>query len=109
MRTGSVAGSVTGFKSEPDRKTRTEAKDGIKRDTGSVELEGAILVEHHRRHRGDRLGHRVDAPYGVGLDRGAGLLVAVAIGAEVDDLAAAGDEHEPARQAAIVDVARACT
>ncbi len=27
-----------------------------------LQLERALLVEHHRRHRRDRLGHRVDAP-----------------------------------------------
>ena len=34
-----------------------------------LQLEGALLVEHHRRHRRDRLGHRVDAPQRVALDR----------------------------------------
>ena len=35
MRTGSVAGAVTGLTEEPWRYTRTSAKDGMKRLTGS--------------------------------------------------------------------------
>jgi hypothetical protein len=36
MRTGSVAGTVTGRWDDPPEKTRTPAKDGMKRSTGSV-------------------------------------------------------------------------
>ena len=35
MRTGSVAGSVRGFNEEPSLYTRTSAKEGMKRLTGS--------------------------------------------------------------------------
>ena len=35
MRTGSVAGPVTGLRAEPWRYTRTSAKEGMNRLTGS--------------------------------------------------------------------------
>ena len=36
IRTGSVAGTVTGFRSDPPVTTRASAKDGMKALTGSV-------------------------------------------------------------------------
>jgi hypothetical protein len=35
MRTGSITGSVTGLVAEPERHTRTSAKEGMNRLTGS--------------------------------------------------------------------------
>ena len=61
-----------------------------------VQLEGALLVEHHRRDRGDRLGHRVDAPQGVGLDRQPGLDVARAVAGHVGQPAPPAHRDQPA-------------
>ena len=47
------------------------------------QLERALLVQHHRGHRGDRLGHRVQPPDRVRLHRQAGLDVALAAGRDV--------------------------
>ena len=60
------------------------------------ERERALLVEHHRRDRGDRLGHRVDAPDRVGLDRQAGLGVALPAVRDVGDPPAARDDQQRA-------------
>ena len=50
---------------------RDEAADRI------AQVERALLVQHHRRDRGDRLGHRVDAEERVRLHRQSRLDVAV--------------------------------
>jgi hypothetical protein len=55
------------------------------------QVEGALFEENHRRDRGDRLGHRVDAPQSVDLDRPPGLDVGVPAPCQVRDSAAAGD------------------
>ena len=49
-----------------------------------VELEFAVLDQDHRRHRGDRLGHRIDSPQAVGAGGGS-----VGVGRDL----ARGDEH----------------
>ena len=49
---------------------RDEARDRV------LELERALLPQQHRRHRRDRLGHRVDPPQRVRLHRQPGLHVA---------------------------------
>jgi hypothetical protein len=64
-----------------------------------LELEGALLPQHHRRHRGDRLGHRVDPPDRVALDRQVRLDVAVAARRLVRELAVARDLDEVAGEA----------
>ena len=76
MRTGSIAARSTGFSASPTFQTRASAKDGMKRATGSVELQRALLVEHHGRDRRDRLRHRVDAPDRVVRHRQPGVEVA---------------------------------
>ena len=78
---------------------RQELRDGI----GDEEL--AVLHEHHRRHRGERLGHGVEAEDGVLGHRLAGRLVAHAEGLEVDDLALARDERHRAGDLAGLDLA----
>ena len=60
------------------------------------ERERALLVEQHRRDRGDRLGHRVDAPDRVGLDGQAGLRVALPAVRDVGDPPAARDGQQRA-------------
>ena len=77
---------------------RDEAADRI------LQLEGALLVQHHGRDRCDRLGHRVDPPQRVGLDRQARLDVALAVAGQVHDLAGPADHHQPPGQPAVVDV-----
>ena len=68
------------------------------------QLEGALLVEHHRGDRGDRLGHRVDAPERVGLDRQPGLDVARPVAGNVREAALQAHRDQPAGQAAVVHV-----
>ena len=69
IRTGSVAGTrqrlvLAAARPHPRvREGRDEARDRV------LELERALLPQHHRRHRRDRLGHRVDAPQRVVVDR----------------------------------------
>jgi hypothetical protein len=49
-----------------------DAHIGEGRDVGGYrvgELERALLVQHHRRDRSEGLGHRVQPPHRVGLDR----------------------------------------
>src|ERR1044071_2523156 len=70
------------------------------------EREDAALVEHHERHGGDRLGHRVDAEDRVGPHRLAPLAVHDAERREPGDLAAPRDEGQRAGDLAGLDVAR---
>jgi hypothetical protein len=42
-RTGSTAGSVTGFRADPPRQTRTSANDGTNRLTGSLSSKAPSL------------------------------------------------------------------
>ena len=76
-----------------------EAGDGI------VELEAALLVERHQRHRDDRLGHRVDAEDRVGGHRLAGGDVSQPRAAQVCDPTLPGDERQHAGELAGGDVA----
>ena len=69
-----------------------------------LELEVPLLPQHHRRDRGDRLRHRVDAPQRVRLDGQVGLDVAPAAALDVGLVVAVHDD-EPAREAAVLDVA----
>ena len=68
------------------------------------ELEGALLVEHHRGDRGDRLGHRVDAPQRVRLHRQPGFDVARPVAGHMCQVAPPAHRHQPAGQAAVVHV-----
>ena len=105
MRIGSAAGTVATFAIAPPVNTRGSANSGRKRAIGSLSSKRALLPQQHRRHRGDRLGHRVDPPQRVGLDRQVGLEVAAAAGRLVGELAVARDLDEVAGEAAVVDVA----
>ena len=67
-----------------------------------VELEPALLVEHQRRHRRDRLRHRVHAIDGVRLYRAVRLDVAAAAGLEPGEAVVAHDGDEQPREAARV-------
>ncbi|MCW2704456.1 MAG: hypothetical protein JWQ37_2451 [Blastococcus sp.] len=69
---------------------------------GVVELEGAFLVQHHRRDRGDRLGHREDPPAGVLLHRQVALDVAGAVLPDVHEPAVPGDGDEETGQLPVV-------
>ena len=70
-----------------------------------VERDAAFLEQHHERHRGDRLGHRIDAEDGVVPDRHLALEIGKALHRAVDDLAAAVDQKLRPRETAGVDVA----
>ena len=72
---------------------------------GVVEADQALLDQHHQSHRGDRLGHRIDAQDRVLAHRLVALDVHVAGHAGVDQLALAMDHGQDARQVAAVDVA----
>ena len=63
--------------------TFTSPNSGRYFDTGIVEPELALLVQHHHRDGGDRLGHRVDAEERPRRHRRAGLQVLHADGFEV--------------------------
>ena len=93
---GSAARAVTGAAAIPWRYTRRslEGRDELRHRV--EERERALLVEHHRRDRRDRLGHRVDAPDRVGLDRQAGLGVALPAVRDVGDPPAARDDQQRA-------------
>ena len=80
------------------RECRHEVADRIR------QLEGALLVKHHGRYRGDRLGHRVDAEERVRLDGKPCLHVTPAVRRGVDDAPVPAHEHQPARQPAVVHV-----
>ena len=68
-----------------------------------VELKAALLVEHHDRRRGERLGHGIDAHDGVGSHRLVALDVGLAVGLCIGELALAHDRHRHARQPSAVD------
>ena len=68
-----------------------------------VELEAALFVEHHCRHRGDRLGHRIEAKDGVGFHRLGRLDVAQAAMLQVNQLVAAQHGAQSTRQFAGLD------
>ncbi len=69
------------------------------------QLQRALLVQHHRGDRGDRLGHREDAPEGVGFDRETFLAVAGAVAGHVRELAVPAHRDQVAGQPPVVDVA----
>ncbi len=75
-----------------------EGRDEVADRVG--ELERALLVQHHDRHRGDRLGHRKDPEQGVGPHRRVVGDVPHAVRREVRDLALPGHEHQPTGQLA---------
>ena len=64
----------------------------------------ALLIQHHHRDAGDRLGHRVDAEDRVLLHGRAAGHVALAIGPRIDDLAVARHYRDDSRHLAVVDV-----
>ena len=96
---GRRAGSLSNFARLPPvsdphvGKFRQEAGDRV------VELEAALLVEHHHRHRGQRLRHRVDARDGVGGERRVAGDVGPAVGAEERGPAAARHASPTGRRA----------
>ena len=69
------------------------------------ELKLAFFVEHHCRHRGDRLAHRIDAEQGVLGHRAVVVRPAVAHRLEVDDLAVARHQRDDASELLLVHVA----
>ncbi len=69
-----------------------------------LQLKPPFLVQHHQADAGDRFGHRVKAENSVRAHRLLPLIIHVAVGLEVDDLAAACDEADCARQLSLVDV-----
>ena len=70
-----------------------------------VQLKAPFLVEHHQRHAGDGLGHRVEAHHRIALHRRSALHVAQPAGVEEGFLAAAGHQAQCARQLAGFHVA----
>ena len=70
-----------------------------------VERDAAFLEQHHEGHRGDRLGHGIDAENGVVLDRHLALEVGKALHRAVHHLAAAIDQQLGSGKAAGVDIA----
>ena len=68
-----------------------------------AELQLAFLHQHQGGDRGDRLGHRGDAEKGVALHRQALREIALAAQGELDDLALAPDQGNPAGKVARVD------
>ena len=104
-RSSSVIGSRTGRR---ERAAAPHLGVGERRDVPAhrvVELEQALLVGDQRGDGRDRLGHRVDPPDRVGLDRQPGLDVALAVRRHVGELAVAGHGEQPAGQQPVVDVA----
>src|SRR5688500_8108872 len=71
---------------------------------GIVELEAAMLPQHHQADAHDRLRHRVDAEDRVRRDRPPLLDLEMPPRLEVRDLSPARDEHERAGKLAGVDV-----
>ena len=74
---------------------RQEFGDGI------GELDDAIFDQHHRRYRGKRLGHRVNAENRIELHGRIRALVLEADGVRIDDLPLAGDHDHRPRQLAV--------
>ena len=105
MRIGSAAGDGRDLRHRAAGEHARLGERGQEARDRVLELEAPFLPQHHRRHRGDRLGHRVDPPQRVGLDGQVGLDVAAPAGGLVGGLAVARDRDEVARQAAVVDVA----
>ena len=74
---------------------RQELGDGI------GELDDTVLDQRHRRHRGKRLGHRVDAEDRIGRHGRIRALVLEADGVRIDDPSLAGDHDHRTRQLAV--------
>ena len=68
------------------------------------QLQEPALVEHQRGDRGDRLGHRVDAPERVVGHRAVGLQVGPAVVGEQRHPAAPGHRDRPAGEPPVVDI-----
>src|SRR6516162_2514204 len=71
----------------------------------SAEREQALLPEHHRRDRDERLRHRIDAPDRVALDRQPGYRIALTHRVDIADPATAGDRDLAADPEAALDIA----
>ncbi len=69
-----------------------------------IEIELALLDQHHRGHAGDRLGHRRDPEDRIGLQRDLAGAVMSADRLQVRELAVARDGDHGARQRARVDL-----
>ena len=79
-----------------------EGRDVLGDRIGERQL--ALLEQHHRRHRGDRLGHGIDAEDRILGHRRLLLGVEAAHGLEVGDLAVPRDEQDGAGDRALGDV-----
>ncbi|MDX5377773.1 MAG: hypothetical protein LPK08_09720, partial [Halomonas sp.] len=87
---GRLGDHVVAFARDPDAVVapgRDEAADRV------VQLKVAALIQHHKRHRGDRLGHGIDAEDGVVPHDLVPLQVHGAEGLLVGDVAVPGDLH----------------
>ena len=78
-----------------------EAREVLRKRVVQPEL--AFLVKHQGGGRGDGFGHGVDAKKGILLHGELGFAVAQAIGFEMGDLSFAGNDHDPAGQALLLD------
>ena len=81
---------------------RAEGRQELRDRIGQLHL--AVLDEHHRRDRHERLRHRVDAEDGIGRHRCAARRIAMTHGRRVHELAAARDHHDGTGQLARVDL-----
>jgi hypothetical protein len=72
---------------------------------GVAEQKSSFLPEHHRRHRDDRLGHRIDAKDAVHGHRCAARGIALAKTLEVGQLSAPRDQRHGAGHEAALDFA----
>ena len=95
---------MTGSSDEPPAKTLVVGEFRDELAQGVVKGDQALLVTDHRCDRGDRLGHRVDAKAGVGLDRRTRLEIAEATADHIGDLAVAGDDSQEAGQPPVLHV-----
>ena len=76
---------------------------GQKRHHRIIKLEGAVLVEHHRRDRRDRLGHGKDAKQRVLRERPVIFHTTPAHSRHMHDPALAGDHRQHAGELAFID------
>jgi hypothetical protein len=72
---------------------------------GIVEMHARLLVQHHQRDGGDRLGHRVDAGDEVAPPRPLGFDVGMPDAVEKGEFSMARDEHRTARPTPGVGIA----
>ena len=73
--------------------------------TSPVQVQQAALEEQHHADPGDRLGHRIDAENGIGLDRPASFNIPQTAVTQVSGLAAPDDQYQVTRQHALIDIA----